>query len=411
MSYRDERRADLAAEREQDREDRRLAHEARLQAQREAAEQKRRDEEARAEQKRREAREKERLARQRKADRKAARQALRAKTMANLDTTLALVVMACATGPAFVVQAWAMTTAGAPIALALALAVMLECGAWVATLTGERAKREGRPTGIHRAAMWGCAAAAGGINAWKAPILFPGAAWMPAVLAAASLGGVFFWELRGVGRHKAQGAKTKEQRRAEKAREKHDARRRKSFPAVWKRHQEILAAHPLGALDPEAAWQAAWRDVHGADVGTTASAVAARIAADKALADALAAAERTPEETAVTLLLADLFPTPGGGEEGPGGTPARAPSRGPAPGSPKAATALGRKGIQPSGRTSTKTPDRAPSAEDLDRARAIADEHGAHALSIGKLRRAGVTGADRYLMAVRDSVKAEYGTK
>lgn len=315
-NFYEERRADRAAERTQDREDKRLEREERRKD-RAAAEEARRA----AQQEAQEAADRDRAARQ------ARRAELRRKAVSEGDTIAALVVMACSIVPAVYYQINALSAVpGLPGPIAVALAVMLEAGAWVATIAGERAKHEGRPVGRFRAAMWGCAGLAAVVNFAHAPVTpFH---WLAVVLAAASLGGVGFWELRGLGRHGGKAGRTREQRRQDRDRRAHE-RKRRAMTTVWARYQEILTAHPFGTVDAEAAWRAAWYDVHGADLAVTADSTRTRLAAVAALDDVLDDAERTPERLAVDNLLADLFGT-GRGDDGPtAGGSGRPPFGGP----------------------------------------------------------------------------------
>lgn len=397
MSWAEERRKDRAEEREQDRRDRR---------DREEAARRRREEED--ERKRRERRERQQEARRRRSDRRDRRAKLLAQLASEGDTVAALIVMACAIGPALYFQVAALVgVPGLPVVIAVALAVMLEAGAWVATVAGERAKREGRPVGIFRAAMWGCAFVAAVINWSHAPD--SGGGWLAWVLAAASLGGVAFWELRGLGRHRGKSTRTKQQRAEEKARRKHERKRRR-VRDVWKRHEEILAAHPYGTVRPEDAWAQAWEDVKAAPLGVTARVLARRLQATAEVEEVLADAERTPESLAVDALLADLFPAHGRGDEGTGGTPLRGPSGDPPKDGPKAATTLGRKGKEGSGRASAKTPQKPLAEADLEKVRKLADAlGGAEKLSARNVREVLGGGANEYAIRVRDAVKQERG--
>ncbi|MBW1604196.1 hypothetical protein JJV70_19245 [Streptomyces sp. JJ66] len=262
MSYYEERRLDRAAQREQDRIDAR---------ERQAA-----DRATRIERDAR--RERARLRRV---------QAVRrvwSGLLAEGDTVAAVVVMGCSIVPALYFQLAALIGAGLWVGIAVALAVMLEAGAWVALFATERARRCGRPTLPFTAAMWGCAGVAAAVNYTHAPGEDGG--WLAWVLAAASLGGVFFWELRALARHPAPARGTQAERRTERARRRHLRQRRRRFPTVWSRYRDLLAAHPHHTLDTEGAWAQAWRDVHGADPGTTATVVRARHAARAALDDA-----------------------------------------------------------------------------------------------------------------------------
>ncbi|MGN9821899.1 hypothetical protein ACTMUQ_42305 [Streptomyces sp. SD11] len=416
-TFYEERRLDRKNEREEDRRDRLAAAEAAREerlAEAEAArirdearaEQRRKDEEARKEEERRLRAERKREKARRKAERKKTRAELLAKLGTEGDTVGALLVMACGIVPALYFQLRALNGENLPGIISLCLAVMLEAGAWVATVSGERAKREGRPVGRFRVVMWACATFAAVINYSHAPESSGG--WLAWVLAAASYAGVFFWEVRGWGRHGAKGTRTKAQRKEERRRRRHDRKRRRRFPAVHARYTDILTAHPYGAMDTETAWQNAWRDTHGADLAVTAGVVAHRGNADKALA----AAHGVGLETlAVEQLLDDLFPGDGG-DDGPAvRRSSRGPNGGPSKGGRKATT-LGRKGKQAvgrlTGRTAPKVPDRPLDPADLDRVRALADLlGGVSKLSVKNVREAVGGGNTRYAMQLRDAVKTE----
>ncbi|WP_062215776.1 DUF2637 domain-containing protein [Streptomyces sp. NBRC 109706] len=396
MSWAEDRRADRAADAEQKRLDA---------AAREELARKRREEED--ERQRAKKADEKREKKQRRKDRRERWATTRASLLANLDTSLAIVAMTCSIGPAFYFQLKAMIGAGAPLMVALALAIMLESGAQVATITGEKAKRDGRPVGPHRIAMWGCASIAAGINGMKAPAMFPGASWMVIVLALSSYGGVAFWELRSLGRHRGKGARTKQQRAEAKARRKHEKKRRKEKP-VWTRYEEILTAHPYGTVDREEAWAEAWQDVTGAPLGQTVAVVAGRLAATRAVEQTVTDAGHTPESLAVEAFLRDVFPASGRGDDGEGGIPLRSPSGGPSGGAPEAAKTLGRKGKQASGRASSKTPQKPIEEADLEKVRKFADALGdTSKLSARNVREVLGGGANEYIIRVRDAVKKE----
>ncbi|MGW5336212.1 hypothetical protein [Streptomyces bauhiniae] len=416
-SYREERRLDRKAEREEDRRDRlaeaeatRTAALAQAEADRirdEArAEQERKDEEARQEEARRLRAERKREKARRKAERKKSRAELLAKLKGEGDTVGALIVMACGIVPALYFQLRALNGEHLPGIISLCLAVMLEAGAWVATVSGERAKRENRPVARFRVVMWACASFAAVINYSHAP--GPAGGWLAWVLAVSSYAGVGFWEVRGWGRHGTKGTRTKAQRREERKHRRHDRKRRRRFRAVYARYTDILTAHPYGSVDREKAWADAWRDTHGADLAVTAGVVAHRGHADKALA----AAHGVGVETlAVEELLADLFPGDGGDDGPPARRSSRGPNGGPSKGGRKVTT-LGRKGKQAverlTGRTAPKTPDKPLDPADLDRVRTLADLlGGASKLSVKNVREAVGGGNTRYAMALRDAVKAE----
>ncbi|MGO4747066.1 hypothetical protein AB4212_00200, partial [Streptomyces sp. 2MCAF27] len=344
-----------------------------------------------------------------RAERKAARAELFAKLGKEGDTVGALIVMACGIVPALYFQLRALNGENLPVVISLCLAVMLEAGAWVATVSGERAKREGRPVGRFRVVMWACATFAAYINYSHAPASSGG--WLAWVLAAASYAGVFFWEVRGWGRHKTKSARTKAQRQEDRRRRRHGRKRRRRFPRVHARYVDILTANPYGTVDTEKAWRDAWRDTHGADLAVTAGVVAHRGRADKALA----AAHGVGVETLmVEQFLDDVF----GGDGGDDGPAARrssgGPSSGPSKGGRRAKT-LGRKGKQAigrlTGRTAAKVPDKPLDEADLDRVRTLADVLGGAAhLSVSNVRKAIGGGNTRYAMQLRDHVKAERKT-
>ncbi|MGW2227481.1 DUF2637 domain-containing protein [Streptomyces formicae] len=405
-SFYDERRKDKSADRAEDRLDRRTEREEDRKERAALAEIQRQERAARAEEERRLRKEREREKARRKAERKAARAELFAKLGREGDTVGAMIVMACGIIPALFFQLRALNGESLPGIISLCLAVMLEAGAWVATVSGERAKREGRPVARFRVVMWACASFAAAINYAHAPGESGG--WLAWVLAAASYAGVFFWEVRGWGRHGTKASRTKAQRRADRRRRRHDRRRRRRFPTVYSRYTDILTAHPFGTIDAEEAWRTAWRDEHGAELATTARVVARRGHADKALA----AAHGVGVETlAVEQLLGELFP-PDGGDDGPAarrspGGPNSGPSKG-----GRIAKTLGRKGKQAigkrSGRTAPKVPNKPLDVGDIAKVHALADVLGGAAhLSVKNVRSAIGGGNYRYAMRLRDHVKAE----
>lgn len=406
-TYHEERRKDRQTDRAEDRLDR-LAE---IQAEREERaarlEEERKERAARQEEERKERAERKREKARRKTERKKARAELFAKLGTEGDTVGALIVMACGIVPALYFQLRALNGESLPGVISLCLAVMLEAGAWVATVSGERAKREGRPTGRFRVVMWACATFAAAINYSHAPE--SSGDWLAWVLAAASYAGVFFWEVRGWGGHKTKSARTKAQRKEERRRRRHDRKRRRRFPAVHARYVDILTANPFGTVDTEEAWQTAWRDTHGAELGITAGVIAHRGTAAKALA----AAHGVGVETlAVEELLGDLFPGDGGDDGPRARRSSGGPSGGPNKGGRKAAT-LGRKGKQAidrlKGRTAPKVPNKPLDPAHLGRVRSLADvlPGGAADLSVSNVRMAIGGGNTRYAMQLRDAVKAE----
>lgn len=397
-------------------------HEERRLDRREEREQDRLDKQEEAERRRRAKRDAQREAERRKAERKAARSAAVGKVSREGDTVAALIVMACSIAPAVYFQITALAAVpGLPGAIAVCLAVMLEAGAWVATVAGERAKREGRPAGRFRAAMWGCASVAAAINYTHAPASPHN--WLAYVLAAASLGGVFFWELRGFGRHGGKSGRTRAERREAAARRRHRIARRFTFRDVHQRYRHLLAAHPFGTLDAERAWAEAWVDVKGAPLGATADTLGRRVTAARSVEKVLADAGVTPEAAAVEMLLADIFGTGRDGDGPAGGTPDGGPSSGPRGGgsggvrrvpakTSEGPTALGRKGKQASGRTAAKTPQKPLDPAHIEKVRKLADALGdVDRLSARKVREVIGGGSNEYAVRLRDAVKAEQGAR
>ncbi|MFJ3673645.1 DUF2637 domain-containing protein [Streptomyces sp. NPDC090106] len=401
-----EDRHDRADDREQDRQDRLAEREQERQDRLAEREQERQDRNNDREEARRVRAETERRRKTRRADRRQRRAELIARARNAGDTFGAGIVMAASIIPALYFQFRALSGESLPLFICLCLGVMLESGAWVATVSGERAKAEGRPTLRFRIVMWACAAFAALINWTHAP----GAEWLGWVLAASSFGGVFFWEVRGWGRH-GQGTRTMAQRREARLRRKHERRRRRRFGDVYRRYEDIVAAYPYGAVDHEEAWRLAWRDRHGAALSITASVLARRVEADIELAEA---AGMSAEAIAVERLLGDIL----GGDGGPDGTAARPAGGGPQGGPTKGGRTprtLGRKGKRPvakgGGRTRPKTPQKPLDADDLDKVRALADAlGGAHNLSVASVSKAVHGGATDYLKRLRDHVQQEEGT-
>lgn len=221
-------------------------------------------------------------------------------------------------------------------------------------------------------------------------------------LAAVTIGGPLFFEVRQWVLTLSAAVNNAKQRAEEKARAKHEAGRRKEFKDVAARADELTLAAPFGTLKTEDAWARAWWDVKGAPLGITASVIAHRLGAEATVAEVLAEAEQTPERLAVEYLLADLF----GPDGGAAGTLGNTPPGGPRGGAPRAGTALGGIGKEPLRGELDSEPVEPLADADVERARKL---HGAVPLdqfstpAIAKLlgrRRA-------YAKRVRDAVLAE----
>lgn len=225
-------------------------------------------------------------------------------------------------------------------------------------------------------------------------------------LAAVTLGGPLFFEVRQwVLTLSASTADPKKQAEL-KARTKHEKDRAKKFKRVADRQQELLLAAPFGTLKPEDAWARAWWDIEGAPVSVTANVIADRLDAEADVSAVLADAERTPERVAVELLLADIFGADGG-DGGPSGTSTGTPDGGPRGGTPESRTALGGKGKRPI-RSTADTESSKPLAEaDLEAVRKLAEAlGGVDRLSARNVRET-VGCRNQYALRLRDAVRAE----
>jgi hypothetical protein len=225
-------------------------------------------------------------------------------------------------------------------------------------------------------------------------------------LAAVTLGGPLFFEVRQwVLTLTASAVDPKKQAEA-KARARHEKRRGKKFRDVATRQQQLLLAAPFGTLKPEEAWARAWWDVNGAPVSVTADVIADRLDAEADVAAVLAYAEQTPERLAVEFLLADVF-GPEGGDGGPSGTGASIPDGGPRGGTPKGRTALGGKGKRPVSSTADTEPLKPLAEADLKAVRKLAEAlGGADRLSARNVREA-IGCRNDYAIRLRDAVRTE----
>ncbi|WP_370424400.1 DUF2637 domain-containing protein (plasmid) [Streptomyces sp. QH1-20] len=314
MSYREERRADQAAERAQDREDMRLKLEAQLKAKEIAAEQKRADDEAKREQARKDAEAKRRQeladkrARQQEKDRKrAARRAKFAKLTgwlnANPVTAFVGFVMVCSIVPAVISQVGALSDAKVNVLLAALLSAMLEGTAWALTFMGKAAEDAGRPAGKYRVATWCTAFLAAGVNYWHWAATLPNDQWVAVVFACSSLIAIYLWDMKTHGSH----GKTKEERRQEKARRQHLKDRRKHHKDIADEADRLLSALPFEAVTEEDAFATAWRIKKGAEPGLSAEVYADATNARVALGAAFELGEHVRPELVRAGMLASLY--------------------------------------------------------------------------------------------------------
>lgn len=307
-SYREQRRADAAAQAEQslkaaevraaqEREDRRLEVEAQLKARELKAEQQRAD--AAAAEERKAARQREaderaaRLAKQSRSDKQAAKkvkQAARAERKAARQQsltpgnvyrtgTLALVTAsALGSMPAQILHFAHMS----PMLLPLPFAI--EGAAWVMAAGVAYADERGLPGWVRWALRGFVLAAAGfaasinyGYGKNIAGLSEADQTTAGIGLAAVSLLGPLLFEVRqwvGTLSAKTGTAEEKKRRREEKKaeaqRREHLARRRKDHKDIAKEADRLLSAMPYGAITEEEAFSTAWQIKHGAQQGLSA---------------------------------------------------------------------------------------------------------------------------------------------
>lgn len=306
--------------REQDREDRRLAEEARLKREeqerqerlererlanekdlererlkQEAEDRRREQERLDREQKARERREREERDRQAKlalAKERKKEKARRAKERRErwtrriravpgwvgreLDFAAAVLVMAASILPALIAQSFALRKAGLADAVGplgtvmlILLPVMLEVSAWAAVAGEQKAMQAGRSATAYRIAVWSFASFAAAVNFYFGMIT--GGSYgtvLGAVLAASSIVPVTIWQLVQLGRHAEQRRKIRDARRSRKERRERERATEKArqhhYPEVWQTALRLRAIGGHERLSMEDAWHAAWAVHEGA---------------------------------------------------------------------------------------------------------------------------------------------------
>ncbi|PVC73486.1 hypothetical protein [Streptomyces sp. CS081A] len=290
---------------------------------------------------------------------------------------------------------------------------------------------------------------AGFINGAKGAELFGPIAGL--ALAATSIVGPVLVEVReiiearsaGDNRDAAQRAADKAKARAEAAtakereqREKRqDADRKVMFPKQYEAYLKILASVPAGSMDRDEAWKeagaavrfpdvhdrmlslislpgapsrpeafaASWRDLYGGPLGVTANVLDRRLKAEADLASVLEAAEVTPERIAVDRLLADLFPTRTGGDDGPAGAVTGKGPQGPS----KTPGALEGKGKRPVRQQPAEGGVKPLEAAHVEQVKKLAEGlGGTDRLSVRKIREA-VGCRTEYAIRLRNAVQPE----
>ncbi|MET9399274.1 hypothetical protein [Kitasatospora sp. NPDC002965] len=416
-----EKRRDRAESAEQARKDKAAEAQLRRDEAATAAELKRQDAKAAAELKRQERREVEQRKKREKAERLARRQqrieSARTWLAEESDTAFSIAMIVLAVVPAIISQVGALdgkTDTGSAVSLAL----MLELGAWSATVGASRAMRDGRPVTPYRLAMWGCAAVAAAINVSHNGGL---GSWFGWVMGAASLAGVGFWELRCVGRH-GTSRRTKAQRVEDKQRARHTKMRRKHFPDLWTLADRILADAEFGSITQEQAWEQAREVYHGTTKpGMTPAVVAMRSVTRRRMEQALAVdGEADPlfPDTVPDDLLRQFRGTYGtvyrsplngdeDGDDGPTGLSVQGVPAKPSGGPSEAAETLGGKGKRALRRLAQKGDSRPLDEADLARVRLLAEGLGGKGKLSARNVREAIGCRNDYAIRLRDAIKNE----
>lgn len=229
----------------------------------------------------------------------------------------------------------------------LPLPFALEGAAWVMAAGVAHADEKGLPAWVRWLLRTFCLAAAGfaaWINYGYGMETAPAAGYG---LAAVSLLGPLFFEVRQWVTTLTVDAGEKKRRGEAKARAKHERTRYRHHKDVVKLARRMVSAAPYGALALEDAFAAAWEIFYGSETPSMTPAMhAQQLAAHKALADAMDAANGSPV-SARARLMQRLHPAPsalvsGSGSsqvasqippaaEGPQETPRKGPKAKPVP--------------------------------------------------------------------------------
>lgn len=227
-------------------------------------------------------------------------------------------------------------------------------------------------------------------------------------LAAVTLGGPLLFEVRQWVLTLSASTLTPRQQADVRARRAHDKKRRKAFPDVVARQQELMLAASYGTLTAEAAFDQAWEQIKGAPRGSTADWYADRLDAEADVDAVLTQRDHTRERLAVDALLADIF-GPEGGDGNASGASHGTPKAGPNSGGTGSRTALGGKGKRPVRSSSTSDVGKPLAEADLNAVRKLAEALGGpHRLSARNVREA-VGCRNQYALRLRDAVRAEQG--
>lgn len=213
-----------------------------------------------------------------------------------------------------------------------------------------------------------------------------------------------------------------------------DDQRRTFYPEAWQQYERILAAHPLGTISRDRAWDEArraadhpdvyaryqiltlngpanvkasdlwaeaWRSVKGLPLGQTIETLATELAAREYVEQVVAEHLDTAGHLAVEGLLADIF---GGGGEG-GGSPAKSAPKKPSGGPAKGAGALGGIGKEGVSSSARRDATEALDAAHLEAARKL---HAAAPAQFSTPAVAKLLGRSKvYAQRIRDAVQSE----
>lgn len=221
----------------------------------------------------------------------------------------------------------------------LPLPFALEGAAWVMAAGVAYADERGLPGWVRWLLRSLCLSAAG----FAAFINYQyGSAEAPAAgygLAAVSLLGPLFFEVRQWVTTLAAVSTSPQQKAEAKARAAHAKRRAKDHKDVVALAERLVSAAPYGSLSDENAFRAAWEIVNGAKTpGLTPALHVQAAAARLSLSQALAETGMPPEAVAVELFLAELFGTHNDDDGTAGTSAAGTPKGGPKTGPKGAAT-------------------------------------------------------------------------
>lgn len=231
----------------------------------------------------------------------------------------------------------------------LPLPFALEGAAWVMAAGVAYADEKQLPAWVRwllRAFCLGAAGYAASINYGYGMETAPAVAYG---LAAVTLLGPLFFEVRQWVTTLTFDAGERKRRAEDKARAEHEKQRRSHHKDVVKAADRLVSAAPFGTLTPEDAFAAAWEIKYGTRLpGMTPDLHVEAARSHQALTQALAETGMSAEAAEVELFLAELFGPgrPDGGDHGGAAARGGRPPKGPAGGTGTATTTAPEKGAQ-----------------------------------------------------------------